>query len=165
VCKSQPTLGTPVDAVASTPYDPALNPIYQALSTAEQTLIAGSYVTDADPGDGLLQATDTAITVETHTRTYTDGSVSVTGATLTTEADGTTALVATTTYHIYYDDGARAGGAVAFKATQVVADSANSAAHPSRHYVGSIATDTTGGSGTSAGGAIPPGWTGDYWYP
>lgn len=159
-----PTLATPVDAVASTPYDPALNPIYQALSTAEQTLIAGSYVTDADPGDGLLQATDTAITVETHTRTYTDGSVSVTGATLTTEADGTTALVATTTYHIYYDDGARAGGAVAFKATQVVADSANSAAHPSRHYVGSITTDTTGGSGTSAGGAIPPGWTGDYWY-
>lgn len=159
-----PVLATPVDAVASTPYDPALNPIYQALSTAEQTLIAGSYATDADPVDGLLQATDTAITVETHTRAYTDFTVSVTGATLTTEDDGTTAIVASTTYHVYYDDAARAGGAVALKATQDAADAQNSAAHPARHRVGSITTDTTGGTGTTGEGALPPGWSPDYWY-
>lgn len=159
-----PTLADPVDPVASTPYDPALNPVYQALSTAEQTLIASSYTTDADPADGLLQATDTQITVENHTRTYSDTSVSVTGATLTTEADGTTALVASTTYHVYYDDAGRAGGSVAYKATQNQANSVNSATYPARHYVGSITTDVTGGSGTSAGGAIPPGYNGDNWW-
>jgi hypothetical protein len=159
-----PVLSAPIDPVASTPYDPALNPVYQALSTAEQTLIASSFVTDADPADGLLQATDTQIVVETHSRVYTDATVSVTGATLTTEADGVTAIAATTTYHVYYDDPGRAGGAVALKATQVAADAQNSAAHPARHRVGSITTDTTGGGGTTGEGAIPPGWSTDYWY-
>lgn len=159
-----PVLADPIAPIASTPYDPALNPIYQALSTGEQTLIASSYTTDADPADGLLQATDMQIVVETHTRTYTDKAVSVTGATLTTEADGTTALAADTWYHVYYDDGARAGGAIALKATQTQADSVNSATHTARHYVGSIKTDVVGGTGTSAGGAIPPGYNGDTWW-
>lgn len=159
-----PVLSAPIDPVASTPYDPALNPVYQALSTAEQTLIASSFVTDADPADGLLQATDTQIVVETHSRVYTDATVSVTGATLTTEADGVTAIAATTTYHVYYDDPGRAGGAVALKATQVAADAQNSATNPARHRVGSITTDTTGGGGTTGEGAIPPGWSTDYWY-
>ncbi|MFX8316395.1 hypothetical protein ABTL66_19340, partial [Acinetobacter baumannii] len=50
-------------------------------------LIGTSYVIDADPADGLLQALPTSISVETHTRVYSDKTVSVTGATLTTEDD------------------------------------------------------------------------------
>lgn len=133
-------------------------------NSLDSVLIAGSYITDADPADGLLQATDTQITVENHTRTYSDSTVSITGATLTTEDDGTTALVATTIYHVYYDDETRADTTPAFKVTQNAADAVNSASNPARHYVGTITTDVAAGSGTSAGGAIPPGWSYDNWY-
>lgn len=133
-----------------------------SFTTAEITqLISTSYVTDADPPDGLLQATATQITVESHSRTYSDKAVSVTGGTLTTEDDGTTALVAETTYHVYYDDPQRAGGAVSLKATQVSATAATSSTNPFRHYVGTIPTDATGGTGTSGGGVTPPGWSGN----
>lgn len=127
-------------------------------------LIANSYVTDADPLDGLIQATDTAITVETHTRTYSDKTVSVIGAVITTEDDGVTALVPTTTYHIYYDDGGRQGGAVTFKATQDPSVAANTPSNEGRHYLGSIPTDVVAGSGVSEGGQLPPGWRQEYWY-
>lgn len=122
-------------------------------------LIGSSYVIDADPLDGLLQAMPTSITVETHTRVYSDKTVSVTGATLTTEDDGTTALAAGTLYHVYYDDSTRAGGAVTFKATRASTTAANSAAAQYRHYVGSITTAATGATtATSGGGAVPGGW-------
>ncbi len=130
----------------------------------DEALIGSSYVTDADPLDGVIQATDTAITIETHTRTYSDKTVSVTGDTLTTEDDGLTAIVASTLYHIYYDDIDRAGGAVTLLATQVAQDAANSPTNPSRHYMGSITTDVPAGSGTASGGSIPPGWNYESWY-
>lgn len=137
----------------------------RVVSELVTALINTSYVTDADPADGLIQATGTAITVETHTRTYTDRAVTVTGGSLTTEADGTTPIAATTLYHVYYDDGGRLGGTVGLKATQVAVDAATSADHPARHYVGSITTDVaSGGSGTSAGGAGPPSWKDPDWY-
>lgn len=130
----------------------------------ETGMISTSYVTDADPADGLLQATDTAITVETHSRTYADKSVGVAGAVLTVEDDGTTAIAASTRYHVYYDDPARAGGSVALKATRNAEIAATSDTHPDRHYVGSITTDVTGGGGTSGGGAPPPGWGQGDWH-
>lgn len=119
-------------------------------------LITSRAMVDADPSDGLLQATATSITIETHTAQYFDRSVSVTGATLTTEDDGTTAIAAETRYFIYYDDALRAGGAVAFKATQLLTDALNSDTNPGRHFVGAITTDVTGGSGVSGGGQPPP---------
>lgn len=122
-------------------------------------LIGSSYVIDADPSDGLLQALPTSINVETHTRVYSDKAVSVTGATLTVEADGTTAIAASTLYHVYYDDSGRAGGAVSLKATTVSIDAANGAATPYRHYVGSVTTPATGvTTPTTSGGAVPGGW-------
>lgn len=128
-------------------------------------LISTSYVTDSDPSDGLIQATGTTITVETHARTYTDRTVTVTGGSITTEDDGTTALTATTTYHVYYDDGGRLGGAISLKATKIPAIAATSGDNPTRHYVGSITTDVaTGGTGTSAGGALPPSWKYEDFY-
>jgi hypothetical protein len=161
-----PSLAAPVAAVATTPYDRTLNPIFQTLTTAENALIATSYVTDADPSDGLLQATDTQIVIEDHTRTYTDKTVSVTGGVLTVEVDGTTAISAGKTYHIYYDDPARTGGAVALKAGLSAQEAATSSTNPSRHYVGTITSDVVGGGGTSGGGATPPGWQpGDYYEP
>lgn len=128
-------------------------------------LITGSYVVDADPLDGLLQATDTQITIESHTRVYADKTLSLTGATLTTEDDGTTAIVATTTYHIYYDDGTRADTTPDFKATQNSTLAVNDPTNPNRHYVGSITTDVNGGTGTTGGGAFPSGWDISYWLP
>lgn len=139
----------------------ALNLLPVGYVTAQ---IDSSYVTDSDPADGLLQATDTSITVETHNRTYLDiGVVSVTGDTLTTEDDGSTAIADETLYHIYYDDYSRAGGAVTLLATQDASTAATSESNPGRHYVGSITTDVIGGSGTSAGGTVPGGWGGDFY--
>lgn len=127
-------------------------------------LIATSYIIDVDPLDGLMQATDTQVTVENHSRVYSDKpAISVTGDTLTTEDDGTTALVAETTYHAYYDDQARSGGAVGLKLTQVSTDAATSDEHPFRHYVGTVTTDVSGGTGTTAAGSMPSGWSGPSW--
>lgn len=122
-------------------------------------LIASSYVVDADPLDGLLQAMPTSINVETHTRVYSDKTVSVTGTTLTTEDDGTTAIAASTLYHVYYDDAGRAGGGVSLKATRTSSNAANGASAPYRHYVGSISTPATGvTTPVTGGGAVPGGW-------
>ena len=122
-------------------------------------IIRTSYVIDADPLDGLLQALPTSLTVETHSRVYSDNTVSVTGATITTDDDGSTAIAASTLYHVYYDDAARAGGAVSLKATRVSASAANGSSAPYRHYVGSITTPATGvTTPTTGGGAVPGGW-------
>jgi hypothetical protein len=125
-------------------------------------LITGRAMVDADPADGLIQATADSITIETHTARYADRSVSVTGATITTEDDGTTAIAPETTYFIYYDNFARTGGAVSFKATRNPAVAYTSPDNPGRHYVGFITTDVTGGGGVGGGGTPPPGF-GDEW--
>lgn len=130
-----------------------------------QSAIATSYTTDATPADGLIQATDTTITIESHTRTYQgQGDVAVTGATISVEDDGTTAIAASTTYFIYYDDSSLSDTTPDFKATQSSQDAANSNANPYRHYLGSILTDVTGGTGTSGFGVFPPGFRFDDWY-
>lgn len=118
------------------------------------SLISTSFVTDADPPDGLLQADDGEITIETHTRTYDDldDPVSVTGDTLT-------GLTIATFYHVYYDDEDRAGGAVTYVATEDPEEAATSPTNPGRHYVGSIVAS----AGNTAGGASPPGWGGNAW--
>lgn len=135
-------------------------------SPLDAMLIASSFTQDADPLDGLLQSAvpGTSLVIETHTRVYTDKSVSVTGATLTFEDNGSTAIVASTVYNIYYDDAARAGGAVALKATKVATTAANSPTNPSRHYVGTITSAPASGSNTQSGGAFPGGWDFTNWY-
>lgn len=129
-----------------------------------QALITGRAMVDVDPADGLLQATDTAVTIETHTARYADKEVSVTGATLTVLDDGTTAIPASSLIHIYYDDALREGGAVAMKATLTPADAYTSPDNSARHYIGSISTTATGDPPNTGGGATPPGWGGDPWY-
>lgn len=133
-------------------------------------LVLSSYVTDSDPIDGLMQATSTAITIEAHTRTYSDKSVAIAGPTvLTTDVDGVP-LEATTdpddpvVYHVYYDDGDRNGGTMTFHATSDPTEAANSPDQPFRHYLGSISMDVAGGTGVQEGGQIPPGWKPEYWF-
>lgn len=121
------------------------------------TLISTSFVTDADPADGLLQGTDTQISIEAHTRTYSDKTVSVASGTMTS-------LTAETAYHIFYDDAGRAGGAVTYQVTTDPNNAATTPANPYRHYVGSIDTDAVGGTGTSGGGSSPPGWGDGDWH-
>jgi hypothetical protein len=126
-----------------------------------QALITGRAMVDVDPADGLLEASDTAVTVETHTARYADKEVSVTGATLTTLADGTTtiaSLPAATWLFIYYDDLNRSGGAVSLKATTIPADAYTSPDNPARHYVGAIQKVAPGDPPATGGGALPPGF-------
>lgn len=126
--------------------------------TDVSTLIKTSEIIDADPADGLLQATDTTITVEAHSRRYSDKIVSVDSDTLATvAAEGEW-------NHVYYDDDARLGGAVVYAATTDAEDASNSPTNPYRHYVGSVRTDASGGTGQSGGGQTPPGWNPDTFY-
>lgn len=129
-----------------------------------RSLIVNRAMIDADPPDGLLQATDASLAVEAHTADYADKAVAVTGGTITTEDDGSTAIAPGTLYHIYYDDLSRSGGAASLQATRTSTVALNSSTNPGRHYVGSITTDVVGGSGVRGGGANPPGWNGDNFY-
>ena len=90
--------------------------------------------------------------ISSHTRTYTDASVSVTGATVTGLDYGEA-------YSIYYDDADRAGGAVTYVATLDPTIAVTSDAHPSRHLVGVVSTPATSGDPpTTGGGTRPPGF-------
>jgi hypothetical protein len=118
-------------------------------SSVDQLLIANSYpvgisIISADAGGSAT------ITVSNHTRVYQDLSVAVTGAEITS-------LLNSTTYYLFYDDPDRAGGAVEIGVTTNYADAFSGAAHPARHYVGAIATASTGGGDTGGGGGVPPG--------
>lgn len=127
-----PTLQAATVAVASTPYDPALNPIIDAITTtanaATQTTIAGSWMSGA-----TITGTTTTITISAHDRVYYDMTVAVSGATIT-------GLTTATDYFLYYDDGGRVGGAVTYHAALIVDDAVNSATFPNRHFAGYITT-------------------------
>lgn len=107
-------------------------------------LIVTSFQTEFAP-----TATDTTIMIDNHIRRYTDKDVAVTGATLT-------GLTQETWYYVYYDDPARAGGAVTYHVTNNYFDAFPSAANPARHNAGYIKTAATGGTSTG-GGSLPPG--------
>ncbi len=100
------------------------------------------------------------VTIATHTRIYTDRSVSVTGGVLTSYDDAS-AISDGDTVYVYYDDPNRQGGAVTLKATKVLANAVNSASHLGRHFVGQVTVPTTG----SIGGAVanPVGVQGAIW--
>lgn len=112
----------------------------------------------------LVSASDSAITIGDHTRIYSDGSVPVTGATLTEDA-AAGPIAGETKYYLYYDDVTRAGGAVNWQATTDFFAAQTTDTNPARHYGGYITTDVTGGSGSSGGGSLPPGSGGQNPYP
>lgn len=110
----------------------------------------------SNQGPVTITATDTAITIGNHDRIYSDVTKAITGTTLS-EDDQAAALAPETRYYLYYDDQARAGGAVTFKATTDFWTAQHTAATPWRHYSGYITTDVIGGGGTGGGGTTPPG--------
>lgn len=143
---TQPSLVPSVEPIASTPFIPSLSPIIQAIDRQEQTFIATSSQSLASQPS----ADDVSVTIPSHDRIYTDRTVSVTGATIT-------GLSASTTYYLYYDDSVRNGGAVTWVATTNFEEAQNTSTNDARHYAGFITTDINGGSGTTGGGALPPG--------
>ena len=132
-------------------------PIEPVGSEVEQLLIANSYpvnisIISADAGGSA------SITVSNHSRVYQDRTVAITGTTLT-------GLLNSTAYYLYYDDADREGIDVVIMATTVYADAFTGAAHPARHYVGSIVSASTGGGDTGGGGGSPPGGGGQLQNP
>lgn len=123
------------------------------------TGMARLLISNSSQGYVAITATDAAITIGTHDRIYADMTLSVTGATLTVD-DASAAIAAETGYYLYYDDGARAGGAVTWHATTDFFAVQNSDAAPDRHFGGWILTDVVGGTGTSGRGSIPGGTAG-----
>jgi len=107
--------------------------------------IEQGFITSTDIGGGTAK-----ITIAAHTRRYADKDVAV-------AAGEITGLANSTFYDIGYDDAERAGGTVAYFATQTPPDARLSAAHPARHYVGYVTTAAAGGGSTGGGGATPPG--------
>lgn len=129
----------------------------QAAATKDQALI-NSYTDPTVTTSAQNQADGTAtITIINHNRVYADAAkttVAVQGGTLT-------GLQPNSQYYIYYDDAARAGGAVTY---QVTMDNTVSAQTGIRHSLGGVATadadvtDTQDGGGVSppGGSRIPP---------
>lgn len=108
--------------------------------------VSGITITATDAG------ADATITISAHTRHYPqpDGTtvdVSVSGGSVT-------GLSYSTVYYIYYDDAARAGGAVSYQATT---SDTTAAQLGDRHTVGAVETPAaagapTGGQGVRASG-------------
>lgn len=147
-----PVLRQPVQPVPTTPFDYTRNPIFELLSASEQNLIA----TSSQRGLSLT-ATETQITISDHQRIYSDKTVSIIGATLSSDALGDP-ISADTSYFLYYDDPSRVGGAVTWQATKSFNTAQNDSDNPDRHYAGYVRTAASGSGGTSSGGgSVPPG--------
>lgn len=85
---------------------------------------------------GKDAGSNAVIVISAHTRRYGDGTeVSVNGGVVGS-------LSYNSFYYVYYDDAARAGGAVSYAAVGVASksDAFYSAAHPDRHFVGTCNT-------------------------
>ena len=121
----------------------------QLIGTSYTSGLTGNTTSD---DEGSSSGADIAI--PTHSRIYNDRTVSLTGDTISGLEYGKL-------HYIFYDDRARAGGAVTFGALAFddadIADAFQSSAFPYRHPCGSIITDTDGGGGTTGGGVGPPG--------
>lgn len=121
----------------------AANDVAQQNKAAQD--IAASYT---DPTSALTADSTGVITILAHTRVYGDGrSVPVNGGSLSGFASGDYVSV-------FYDDAARAGGAVAYQgSTQAIAQGGD------RHSVGQIVIPQAGQSPSEGGGVSPPGYT------
>ncbi|MGE5566160.1 MAG: hypothetical protein ACM3YN_08400 [Parcubacteria group bacterium] len=138
-----------------------------AAETADAAATSAQTVADAVDASASLNAsyttgltisatdagTDATITISAHTRIYGNGtSVSVSGGSVT-------ALSYSTTYWLYYDDAARAGGSVTYHATTTDVDAFVSPTNPDRHFVGAVQTPASGAGATTGAPIRPPGYS------
>lgn len=103
-------------------------------------LLSGDLLASADTGS------DAQVDVAAHDWDYGD-------AVVTRAASMIAGLDYDTRYYIYFDDDTLADPAPDCFATLTLADAANSAAHPYRHYLGQIDTPSSGGGPTTGGGS------------
>jgi ribosomal protein L12E/L44/L45/RPP1/RPP2 len=104
--------------------------------------VVGAVITATDAGANVT------ITISAHNRLYGDGtSVAVAGGSLTGRAY-------TTLYYVYYDDPARAGGAVSYQTTTSETTAAQTG---DRHLVGSVTTPAAAGAPSGGNYVLPPG--------
>lgn len=126
-------------------------------SAIERQLILTSYAN----GIEIIAEADGAtaqVTINDHTRVYTDKTVAVTG-------DVLTGLEYGKAYFLYYDDPTRAGGAVSILATLDPTQAVTSDLYPARHQVGGVTTPATAGDPPNTGGGTrPPGFPPDENY-
>jgi hypothetical protein len=116
-----------------------------------ESALSGSYVSGVTLAASDAGANAT-ITISAHTRHYpqpdgTTDDVAVNGGSVT-------ALAYDTLYYVYYDDAARAGGAVTYAATTTEATAAQLG---DRHTVGAIRTPLAAAPPTSGNTTRPPG--------
>lgn len=115
--------------------------------------ITSSWIIPASALSATDAGTSASITVLDHTRYYGDTTqLAITGATLT-------GLAYDTTYGVYYDDPTFSDTTPSFQTTTTLSHALNNYVE-GRHFLGSITTPVSGGTGTS-GGAAPPGTGGD----
>lgn len=141
---------------AQTAADSAASSAATAQSAVEDVASNSSLILGYVDPASILTATDAGanatITIAGHNRIYGDGTtVAVTGAALT-------ALAYSTSYAVYYDDLARAGGAVTYHATT---DPIVAAADivTGRHFVGLVVTPAALGVPNDGIGAVPSGFS------
>lgn len=118
-----------------------------ANETAEADSLAKSFPT---PSTILSATSDGTITISTHTRVYGNSStVSVNGGSLTGWTQGQFVQV-------YYEDAARAGGAVTYQGTTDVIAQAGS-----RHIIGGVTIPLSGALPNDGWPPFPPGYVPD----
>ena len=125
------------------------DPIDTEPATLAQLIIANSYPVNISI-IGHDDGGSASVTISAHSRVYQDRTVSVAASTIA-------GLQNSTSYYLYYDDAARAGGTVQAMATTVFADGFTSSTNPARHPLGSITTPAPGGADSGGSGSTPPG--------
>lgn len=136
-----------------------LQNLYNALNTAQQTASTALQQTQAaarekaltesytDPIGVLTASSSGTITIAGHTRIYSDGtSASVNAGSVSGFASGDYVTV-------YYNDPARAGGAVTYLGTTAVIGQTGDT-----HIVGQVTIPAVGDGDTGGTGTGPPGW-------
>lgn len=113
----------------------------------QQTDLANSYV-DANPLSASDAGSDATISIAAHSRIYGGG------ASVAVDAGSVTGLAYSTTYWVYYDDPARAGGAVVY---QVTTSETVAAQTGDRHVVGAARTPAALAPPNTGAPVRPPG--------
>lgn len=113
-----------------------------AQSSLTTSYVTGLTITAADVG------TNVDVNISGHSRVYGDG------ASVAVGAGGLLGLDYQTYYYIYYDDPARAGGAVAYQFTTNESDAAQTG---DRHVVGAVLTPASGDPDSNGNPVRPPG--------
>lgn len=137
-----------------------------ASASARELARINSYTDPTNVLSGTDEAVGASITIAAHTRVYpVQGSIDVADVvipapvTLTVEADGSTGIINSTQFSIYYDDTALTDTTPDYKAVRTSTSHATAqpGAAAGRHFVGVVTTPANGAGGTSGTGGSPPG--------